>query len=67
MCVVWLVGWGGGGAGTAVGLLLGIGFFLLQRLIESGTLVFDLNPVVLAWLPTALLAVVSMMLLARAR
>jgi lipopolysaccharide export LptBFGC system permease protein LptF len=50
-----------------VGLLLGIGFFLLQRLIESGTLVFDLNPVVLAWLPTALLAVVSMTLLARAR
>lgn len=57
----------GAGARTAVGLLLGIGFFLLQRLIESGTLVFDLNPVVLAWLPTALLALVSMTLLARAR
>ena len=37
-------------------LLLGIGFFLLQRLIESGTLVFDLNPIILAWMPTALLA-----------
>jgi lipopolysaccharide export system permease protein len=57
----------GAGARTAVGLLLGIGFFLLQRLIESGTLVFDLNPIVLAWLPTALLALVSMVLLARAR
>ncbi len=57
----------GAGARTAIGLLLGIGLFLLQRLIESGTLVFDLNPVVLAWLPTALLAAVSLVLLARAR
>jgi lipopolysaccharide export system permease protein len=57
------------GAGTriAIGLLLGIGFFLLQRLIESGTLVFDLNPAILAWLPTTLMAVVSLALLARAR
>ncbi|HEU4626339.1 MAG TPA: LPS export ABC transporter permease LptG [Steroidobacteraceae bacterium] len=57
----------GAGTRTAIGLMLGIGFFLLQRLIESGTLVFDLNPVVLAWLPTALLAGVSLTLLARAR
>src|SRR5207237_3030069 len=57
------------GAGTRMmlGLILGIGFFLLQRLIESGTIVFDLNPVVLAWLPTALLATVTVGLLARAR
>jgi lipopolysaccharide export system permease protein len=57
------------GAGTRMmlGLILGIGFFLLQRLIESGTIVFDLNPVMLAWLPTALLATVTLGLLARAR
>ncbi|MBX5460324.1 MAG: LPS export ABC transporter permease LptG [Steroidobacteraceae bacterium] len=57
----------GAGARAAIGLLLGITFFLLQRLIESGTLVFDLNPVVLAWLPTALLATLSTVLLLRAR
>jgi len=57
----------GAGARVAIGLMLGIGFFLLQKLIESGTLVFDLNPVVLAWLPTALLAAVSLGLLARTR
>ena len=57
----------GGGARTLVGLLLGIGFFLLQRLIESGTFAFGLNPVLLAWLPTALLALVSTTLLLRAR
>ena len=48
-------------------LLLGIGLFLLQRLIESGTVVFNLNPVLLAWLPTTLLAAVTFTLLARAR
>ena len=57
------------GAGTRMmlGLLLGIGFFLLQRLIESGTVVFQLNPVLLAWLPTAVLALVTCILLARTR
>jgi lipopolysaccharide export system permease protein len=57
----------GTGARTLMGLLLGIGLFLLQRLIESGTVVFNLNPVLLAWLPTALLAAVTFTLLARAR
>ncbi len=57
------------GAGTRMlmGLVLGVGFFLLQRLIESGTVVFNLNPVLLAWLPTALLALVVFVLLARVR
>jgi lipopolysaccharide export LptBFGC system permease protein LptF len=44
-----------------------LALFLLQRLIESGTVVFDLNPMLLAWLPTALLAAVTLLLLARAR
>jgi len=55
------------GAGTRMmlGLLIGIGFFLMQRLIESGTVVFQLNPVLLAWIPTTLLALVTFVLLAR--
>jgi lipopolysaccharide export system permease protein len=57
----------GAGARMLMGLLLGIGFFVLQRLIESSTVLFNLNPVLLAWLPTGLLAVVSLGLLARAR
>jgi lipopolysaccharide export system permease protein len=57
----------GAGARMMVGFIVGIALFLLQRLIESGTLVFDLNPVVLAWIPTVLLGVVSLTLLARAR
>ncbi len=56
-------------AGTRMmlGLVAGIALFLLQRLIESGTIVFDLNPLLLAWLPTAVLATVTLLLLARAR
>ena len=57
----------GTGARMAVGMLLGLGFFMLQRLIEPGTVVFDLNPVMLAWIPTALLAVLTLGLLARVR
>jgi lipopolysaccharide export LptBFGC system permease protein LptF len=50
-----------------MGLMLGICFFLLQQLIESGTVVFDLNPLVLAWIPTATMGIVTLLLLARAR
>lgn len=57
----------GTGTRMLMGLLLGVGFFLLQRLIESGTIVFNLNPVVLAWLPTTLLALATFGLIARAR
>jgi len=57
----------GTGTRMMLGLLFGIGFFLLQRLIESGTVVFQLNPVLLAWLPTALLALVTLTLLVRTR
>ncbi len=57
----------GAGARVMIALGIGIAFFLLQRLIESGTIVFHLNPVILAWLPTVLLATVTLLLLARAR
>lgn len=55
------------GTRTMLGLLIGIGLFLLQRLIESGTVVFQLNPVLLAWIPTTLLALVTLTLLSRVR
>ena len=54
-------------ARTSLGLGLGILYFFLQRLVESGTLVFNLNPLVLAWVPTALLALAALLLIWRAR
>jgi lipopolysaccharide export system permease protein len=57
----------GAGTRTTLALAIGLAFFLLQKLIESGTIVFNLDPMILAWLPTALLATVTLLLLARAR
>lgn len=57
----------GSGTRMLLGLVLGIAFFLMQRLIESSTVVFALNPVLLAWLPAAVLAAVSLALLAKTR
>jgi lipopolysaccharide export system permease protein len=58
---------GSGGVRTVLGVLVGAGFFLLAKLMESGALVFDLSPWAVAWTPTLLLAAVVGVALARAR
>lgn len=57
----------GAGARMVIGVLIGVAFFLMQRTLESGAVVFDVDPMLLAWVPTALLAVVTATLLLRAR
>ncbi|MGB8327727.1 MAG: LPS export ABC transporter permease LptG [Steroidobacteraceae bacterium] len=57
----------GTGARLMLGVMLGVAFYLLQDMVDSSTLAFQLNPVVLAWVPTALLAAVSLALVARTR
>jgi len=57
----------GSGSRTLVGVLIGLTFFLIQRMLESGALVFDASPIVLAWTPTLLLATASMFFIARTR
>jgi lipopolysaccharide export system permease protein len=57
----------GSGARTLLGVLIGVTFFLIQRMLESGALVFDASPLVLAWFPTGLLAAAAMILIARTR
>jgi lipopolysaccharide export system permease protein len=54
-------------ARMTLGFGLGILYFFSQRLVESGTLVFRLNPLVLAWIPTALLCLAGLILIWRAR
>ena len=57
----------GTGARTVVGIMIGVVFFLMAKMLESGGAVFELPPVVIAWLPTALLALVTSVAVSRVR
>jgi len=57
----------GAGARATQGLILGLGYFLLQKMVESGTLAFNLDPMLLAWAPTLLLGAVVGTLVLRMR
>ena len=57
----------GSGARAALGLGIGLLYFFMQRIVESGAVVFGLDPLLLAWLPTLLLALAACTLLWRAR
>lgn len=57
----------GAGARVALGFVVGLLLFILQRMLESGVVVFEANPVLLAWIPTALMGLAAFGLLARAR
>jgi lipopolysaccharide export system permease protein len=57
----------GTGARTVVGIMIGVAFFLLAKMLDSGGAVFDVNPIVVAWFPTALLALITSVALARVR
>jgi lipopolysaccharide export system permease protein len=54
-----------GGARAMLGLALGLGYFILQRMVASGTIAFGLDPLLLAWVPTLLLAAAVAVLMAR--
>ena len=57
----------GSGARSSLGLVIGMLYFFMQRTVESGTVVFSLDPLLLAWVPTVLLALVALVLLQRTR
>jgi lipopolysaccharide export system permease protein len=57
----------GQGARAVIGILIGAGFVLLSQTLESSGRLFDLPPLVVGWGPTALLAALTGVLLARAR
>jgi lipopolysaccharide export system permease protein len=42
----------GAGTRTVIGVLLGVLFFLITRTVENGGQLFDLNPMLVGWLPT---------------
>jgi lipopolysaccharide export system permease protein len=57
----------GAGARLLIGVLIGVTFFFVQRVLESGAVVFEASPMVLAWTPTLILAAAALLLIARTR
>jgi lipopolysaccharide export system permease protein len=54
-------------ARTTFGVALGVVYIFLQRLVESGTQVFNLDPVLLSGAPTLLLALAAAIMIWRVR
>lgn len=57
----------GAGARMLIGILIGVGYFLLSRTLADSSAVFNLSPILVAWLPTALLATGTLIALNRMR
>ncbi len=58
---------GGAGARLMMGVAIGLGYYLASEMLANSGQVFDLNPAVIAWLPTALLLIVTVFALNRVR
>lgn len=57
----------GTGARTVVGIMLGVVFLLIAKMMESGGAVFQIPPLIVAWAPTALLAAITAFAVSRVR
>lgn len=57
----------GAGARMIIGVLIGLGYFLLNKTLADSAAVFGFYPFVVAWLPTALLGVIAAIGLVRLR
>ncbi len=57
----------GAGTRTVIGVMLGVMFFLVTRTIENGGQLFGLNPVLVGWLPTAIVGVGTAFAISRTR
>jgi lipopolysaccharide export system permease protein len=57
----------GAGSRMLVGVGIGLGYFLLNSTVQDSTEVFDLSPVLMGWLPTITLGLLTALLLARTR
>ena len=57
----------GAGTRTVIGVLLGVVFFLITRTVENGGHLFAVNPVLVGWLPTALIGLCTLVAISRTR
>lgn len=57
----------GTGARMLIGIIIGLAYFLASRGLADGGEVYKLNPLLVGWLPTLVLALVAAAMVARAR
>lgn len=57
----------GAGTRTVIGVLLGVVFFLITRTIENGGHLFNVNPALVGWLPTAVIGLCTLIAISRTR
>jgi lipopolysaccharide export system permease protein len=57
----------GAGARTVIGVLLGVGFFLITGMVEKGGQIFGANPILVGWLPTAVIGACTLIAISRTR
>ena len=57
----------GAGTRTVFGALLGVVFFLVTRTVENGGQLFNLNPALVGWLPTAVVGICTLVAISRTR
>jgi lipopolysaccharide export system permease protein len=57
----------GAGTRTVIGVLLGVVFFLITRTVENGGQLFNLNPALVGWLPTAFIGLCTLIAISRTR
>jgi lipopolysaccharide export system permease protein len=58
---------GGNSGRFVVGFLIGIGYFLVNGMLASGGEIYELSPVLTAWLPMAALTLVALIGISRTR
>ena len=58
---------GGAGARLMMGIVIGLGYYLASEMLANSGQVFDLNPAVVAWLPSGLLLIITVFALNRVR
>lgn len=57
----------GAGSRLMIGVLIGLGYFLASETLSNSGQVFNLNPVIIAWIPSAALLLVTLLALSRVR
>ena len=58
---------GGAGARLMIGVVIGLAYYLASEMLANSGQVFNFDPAVIAWLPSALLAIVTVIALNRIR